>query len=187
MVWAVGNAAQDAALKELIATQHSDRIVGIVGGAIFEDSLMNALKYRLRPDKGEGNADDLLFRVGGPLGSLVPKIELAYRLYMFEKPTRDTMYGINNIRNLFAHDLEMTFHSTDKRMVNAAKKLKLHEGRSRYPNPFTGTDSEHKITEPTDTVRDRFLVNLKLCLISLMGDGQRHAPWSNLPSFGAAG
>jgi hypothetical protein len=132
-----------------------------------------------------GHSTDInekLFRVGGPLGFFMPKIDLGYQLYMFEKPTRNAMYGIAEIRNLFAHQLDMRFDSDDPRMIAAGGKLMLHQGRKYYPMPFGGTekDSECEL-ELAETVRDKFFVNLKLCLIWLMGDDMRHGLWTNIP------
>jgi hypothetical protein len=181
MVWAIGNPAQNNALSELIKGQSSDRVVGIVGGAILEDSLQRAMVGRFRSSAGHStNINNKLFKVGGALGNFQPKIDLGYQLYMFEKPTRNAMYGIAEIRNLFAHLLDMDFKSLDKRMVDASDKLTLHQGRTHYPNPLSGNDSEHEL-EPTETTRDKFFVNLKLCLLWLAGDFARHLPGTNTP------
>lgn len=183
MTWAIGNPAQDAALKELIQNQYSDRVVGIVGGAILEDALKAAMISRFRDAAGhKTDINEKLFRVGGPLGFFVPKIDLGYQLYMFDKPVRNAMYGIAEIRNLFAHQLDVTFESNNPKMLDAANKLTLHQGRTHYPNPITEKDHpETPIIEPTDTVRDKFFVNLRLCLLWLMGDDHRHQLWCNIP------
>jgi hypothetical protein len=181
MVWAVGNAAQNTALHELVESQASDRVVGIVGGAILEESLKEAMIMRLRSPAGHSkDVNEKLFKVGGPLGNFQPKIDLGYQLYMFDKPTRTAMYGVAEIRNLFAHQLDMTFKSEDKKMVDASKKLILHQGRTYYPHPLSGKDSPYQI-ERSATTRDKFFVNLKLCLLWLAGDYARHQPWCNTP------
>ncbi len=137
MVWAIGNDAQNTALKELIESQSSDRVVAIVGGAILEDSLRDVLISRLRSSEGHRvDMNKKLFHVGGPLGFFQPKIDLGYQLYVFEKLARNAMYGIADIRNLFAHQLDMTFISGEKRMVDAANNLRLHEGKKYYPIPW---------------------------------------------------
>jgi hypothetical protein len=182
MVWAIGSDAQNAALRELIDNQSSDRVVAIVGGAILEDSLRNALESRFRANvSGHTDINEKLFRVGGPLGNLQPKIDLGYQLYMVEKPVRNAMYGIVEIRNMFAHKLDMRFDSSEQKLSEAAAKITLHEGRRFYPNPLTEQDSEYEIVEPTTEVRDRFLVNLKICLLLLMRDRNLHIQWTNIP------
>lgn len=184
MVWAIGNPAQSIALSELLYSESSDRVVAIIGGAILEDALKEALISRLRsPDGHKVNINEKLFRMGGSLGSFLPKVDLGYQLYVFEKPIRNAMYGIVEIRNLFAHQLDMTFNSADKKMVEAIGKFTLHQGRTHYPIPWATWEeqaSEHEI-ETVVTPRDKFLVNLKLCLIWLMGDLGRHQPDSNIP------
>lgn len=181
MAWAIGNPQQDAALKELLEQRSSDRVVAIIGAAICEDALKNALVSRLRDTAGHKvNINDKLFRIGGPLGNLVPKIDLAYQLYVFEKPMRNAMYGIAEIRNLFAHQLDMNFESTDVRMTSAAGKLTLHQGRTHYPNPIAQIDMDSPV-EPVNSTKDKFIVNLKLCLLWLMDDDGRHGAWCNIP------
>jgi DNA-binding MltR family transcriptional regulator len=182
MVWAIGNPTQDVALRELIRSESSDRIVAIIGGAILEDSLKEAMTSRFRSTSGHSaDVNEKLFRVGGPLGNLQPKIDLGYQLYMFEKPLRNAMYGVAEIRNLFAHQLNMTFESTDKKIVEATKKFTLHEGRTHYPVPWNDKQNLEYEIEPTNSARDKFIVNLKLCLSWLMVDGTRHQMNSNVP------
>jgi hypothetical protein len=185
MAWAIGNPQQNAALQELIQQQSSDRVVAIVGAAICEDALKNALESRFRDTAGHStDINEKLFRAGGPLGNFIPKIDLGYQLYAFEKAIRNAMYGIAEIRNLFAHQLDMNFESNDPRMVRAIAKLTLHEGRTHYSNPITETDHLETPIDPTNTARDKFLVNLKLCLLWLFGDHRRHGMWSNVPAVG---
>lgn len=181
MVWAVLNPDQNVALTELIEGQKSDRIVAIIGGAMLDDSLRQALELRLRPKDGETDMNDLLFKPAGPLGNMVPKIQLAYQLWMLDKPARNTMSGIAQIRNMFAHNLSMTFDSTDPKIVEGFKKLVMHKGRTHYPSPIWDGDTEHEL-ETTETRRDVFIVNLQLVLLWLMGDHHKHQPWNNTPT-----
>jgi hypothetical protein len=193
MVWPIGNSAQEIALNELIQHQSSDRVLAIVGGAILEDGLQNAIKSRLRPPKSgvtggsssrggttpRPDIRDRLFRSDGPLGSFAPKIDLGYLLYMFDEQTRNAMHGIVRIRNLFAHQLDITFSSSGK-MTAAVQTLTLHEGRTHYPNLFIDQNSVYEI-EPIDTNRGKFIVNLQLCLFILMADHQKHLHGKNDP------
>ena len=103
VAWSIGNVQWNGALKELVEHQHSDRVVVVVGVAVLEDTLKNAMISRFRSSAGHRtNVNEKLFRPGGPLGFLTPKIDLAYQMYMFEKPIRNAMYGIADIQNLFA-------------------------------------------------------------------------------------
>ena len=118
---------------------------------MLDDSLRRALETRLRPDK---DMNKKLFRVTGPLGNTGPKIDLGYQLGLFEKTVRNAMYGISEIRNLFAHDMEMSFASGPKAMSEAFNKMQLqanmhltehaemsylpHQGDSRNDDPTNG-------------------------------------------------
>jgi hypothetical protein len=177
MAWAIFNQGQGIALEEIEDDHASDRIVAIVGAAILDESLMRTLELRFRMGT---NTKDKIFKLNGALGNLGPKIDMAYLLYMFEKQTREALYGISEIRNFFAHNLVAGFDSKEKKFTESINKLKLHEGRSYYPNPFTKKDSEVEIGNPSDA-RAVFIVNLKLALIELLADVSKHQHGSNLP------
>ncbi len=171
-MWTISNVEQNEALKELIRDQTSDRVVAIVGSALVDSSLRLTFELRLREASDDMN--DKLFKPTGPLGNLQPRIDLAYQLHIIEKPLRNAMYGIAEIRNLFAHRLTMTFNSPEKKMKDAIAKLTLHEGITHYPLPDTVTTVELKpvpaallTLDPTDTERNIFFVNLKLVLAHL--------------------
>jgi hypothetical protein len=178
MVWAILSEDYNKAIREIIASD-SDRIIAVVGGAMLDHTLRLTLETRLRDNK---DINRKLFKPTGPLGNLVPKIDLAYQLFAFSNEVRNTLYGLSDTRNFFAHRLDALFDTRDDKLINALKKLTLHTGRSHYPDPFKGlgNDSEYEI-EPANTQRDLFLVNLKLSLIYLMGDRLSHVANSNLP------
>ena len=176
MVWAILGEEYNKAIDEIIASD-SDRIIAVVGGAMLDDTLRRTLVERLRDNK---DMNRKLFKPTGALGNLGPKIDLAYQLFVFGKEARNTLYGINNIRNFFAHRLDASFDTQDKPLIDAFNKLTFHEGRQYYPDPFSANDSEHEV-ETLNTKRDTFLVNLKLGLIYLMRDRLSHVTNSNLP------
>jgi hypothetical protein len=176
MIWAILNKDHDIALNELYKEHQSDRVVAIIGGAMLDDSLRLALKYRFRlPVGNETDIADKLLKVGRPLGNTEPKIDLAYSLYIMEKDQRNAMYGITEIRNLFAHRLGMNFQDEDKKLNDALGKLSLHVGKTYYPS-LGGQEP----IEPIDGPKDQFIVNLKFCLITLMRDHGQHRPGSNV-------
>lgn len=188
MVWAILSDDQNAAIKELTESQQSDRIVAVIGGAMLDDSVRRALEQRLRPKDGTTDMNNKLFRVGGPLGNTGPKIDLGYQLYMLDKPHRNAMHGLSEIRNLFAHNLSMSFADQGTKMKEASAKLLLHEGITHYPDPLLNMEDAMPELEPTTTPRDRFLVNLKLGLLWLAADYFKHESWSNVPtSYKVAG
>lgn len=163
MVWALLNQDHAIATEEISFFEQSDRIT-----------------ERFRPKDGNTDMNDKLFRIGGPLGNLAPKVDLSYQLYMLGKLERNAMHGISEIRNLFAHNLRMTFHSTSDKLSKSMEKLVLHSGVSKYPHPFTRVDSEFEIEKIT-SLKQQFIVNLKLCLIHVMKDRDTHLPNSCVP------
>jgi hypothetical protein len=177
MVWAILNPDQNTALKELIKGQNSDRVVAILGGVMLDDSLRRALELRFRKSDG---MNDKIFRVTGALGNLGPKIDIAYQLYMFEKPMLNALHALAEIRNLFAHQMDMRFSSDATKMKEAIAKLTLHEGKTYYPSATEDSDTTYRL-ETIHQTRDLFIVNLKLALIWLMSDRGKHAPGSNFP------
>jgi hypothetical protein len=179
MVWALLNAEHRTAMKEITDSQ-SDRITAILGGVMFDDSLRVSLEMRLRPKDGNTDMNDKLFRVNGPMGNAAPKIDLAYQLYMLDKKSRNSMHGICEIRNLFAHNMTMTFASSSEKLKTSLGKLELHDGVTKYPHPFFGGDSEDDIEKVT-TPKEIFILNVKLSLIVLMRDRRIHQIHTNLP------
>ena len=113
--------------------------------------------------------NEKLFRVNGPLGNLQPKIDLGYQLYMLDKPYRNAMYGLAEIRNLFAHNLSMTFADTGTKMAIASAKLTLHEEKEFYRSSIPGDKEQHPI-EPVNSLKDKFLVNLNISMYWLLMD-----------------
>ncbi len=176
MVWAILGEDQTKAIKEIVASD-SDRIIAVVGGAMLDQTLRQTLEDRFRDNKDKNNK---LFKPTGPLGSLGPKIDLAFQLYVFEKHVRESFYGLSEVRNYFAHRLDASFSSHDKPLNNALAKLSLHENRSHYPHPNTRTDSDFEIEHIANN-RDVFLVNLKVGLIFLMADRLNHTLFTNTP------
>ena len=180
MTWAIFSDEHLRAIGELIQNQRSERITAIVGGALLDDTLRRTLAERLRDDKDIANK---LLKVSGALGNSVPKIDMLYMLKAFEKPERNAMYGIADVRNFFAHNLDASFDSDKKTMVDGLGKMTLHEGRTHYPHHLFKRDNKedkHRL-EPIKNDRDKFIVNLKLCLIALMQDRVSHVTHSFEP------
>jgi hypothetical protein len=175
MVWPILNEAQNEALKEIVQTQ-SDRVAAILGGAMLDDSLRQVLEGRMRPS----GINEKMFKINGSLGNMAPKIDLAYLLYVIDDVSLKTMHGLAAVRNFFAHNLTASFESTNSRLAEGLRGLRMHEGRTHYPSPFSGTDSEYEL-EDTSSRRGLWMVNLKLALGHLMADSDKHMPWSNAP------
>jgi len=173
MAWALFG-DQERGVLEMIEHSGSHRVTAIIGGALLDEALTRTVTERLRNDE---DIADKLFKVAGPLGNTVPKIDLLYMLHGIDGDTRKGMYGIAEARNFFAHNLDASFES-EKKMAEALRKLTLHEGRTKYPHHLKDMDSEHEIEEIRNN-RDKFVVNLKIALIALMRDRVSHKKWSH--------
>ena len=176
MAWAVFSDEHTRGITEIIQSG-SGRVTAIVGGALLDDTLRRTLAERMRNDK---DISRKLLGINGPLGNTGPKIDLLYMLNAFEKPVRNALYGLSRARNFYAHNLDASFNSQKKEMVEAMRLLTLHEGRKVYPHHIYDGDTNRPI-ETVANNRDSFLVNLKLCLIALMHDRVSHDTWSNKP------
>jgi hypothetical protein len=170
MAWATFSDEHLRAIVELIQNQSSERVTAIVGGALLDDTLRRTLAERLRDDKDIANK---LLKVNGALGNAGPKIDLLYMLKAFDKPVRNALYGISEARNFFAHNLDASFDSGKEKMLQAMDKLVLHVGRATYPHHLFQRDTRHALS-PVKNNRDKFIVNLQLCLIFLMRDRVSH-------------
>lgn len=172
MVWAVLNQNVAAALDEIERTG-SDRVVAIVGGAILDHVLWQALAYRMRG--GTSSIDSL----EKGIRDFSARIHFAYLLYAFEKDERETLLALANIRNVFAHDLFTTFDATHEGMARAFGKLTLHVGLTHYPNALFSGNTNIPIEPPTSR-RELFMTNVRLLMIVLMRDLHSHQPYSNI-------
>ena len=176
MTWAIFEETHLGAIREIL--NGSDRVVAIVGGALLDDTLRRTLRERLRNHK---DIENKLFKVGGALGNMVPKIDMLFMLQAIEKPVRDTLYGLADIRNLFAHNLNADLKSGGK-MAEAVAKLTLHVDREKWPHHWLNEDKNVKIDSmDLATPRDIVITNLRICLILLMRDRVSHVTWSNVP------
>lgn len=175
MTWAIFDQEHPRAIAEIITG--SDRVAAIVGATLLDATLRRTLQERFREENDIGPK---LMKPSGALGNAGPKIDVLYLLGAFGKPTRNTLYGLSETRNYFAHNLESSFDATNPKLIEALGKLVLHEGRTVYPHHIYDQDSDIEIG-PITTNRDRFLVNLRLSLIALMRDRMSHHTWTNLP------
>jgi hypothetical protein len=176
MTWLAYRDPYLKAIRELTKSK-SERILAVVAGALLDSALRVTLEPRLAPDK---DTKRQLFKDNGPLGGQ-NKVGLAALLYVIDRPTAKAMTAIYTVRNPFAHNLDMSFKSDDQRMKNALADLTLHEQHTFYPHPFTIGYSSNRI-ERVGSERTRLTVNLKLLLILLHQDRQKHYPQSNQPT-----
>ncbi len=81
----------------------SDREAVIIGST-HVDELLQAilLKYFVPPRKPK---EENLLDNGGPLGSFYARINVCYRLGLYNEGFHDVLNGIREVRNKFAHDI----------------------------------------------------------------------------------
>ena len=163
--WSILTIDQQNAISEL-EFSNSERVAALVGCAMLDQSLRLSIECRLRADK---DMTRKIFAPSGTLGDTARKVDIAYMLNILEKDVHKTLSGIVELRNLFAHQLNMTLDSKDKKMKAALAKLTLHEGKTEYPHPVRPESSNIEI-EPILSAVDTLIINMKFCLIALNGD-----------------
>ena len=113
-----GNTDISGAIEQL--EKDSDRAVGLVGAAIVEHWLTQAIQARLH----QGDMAERMFRSSGPLGSFSAKIDLAFLMGLIGLEFHGDLVVMKSIRNAFAHKLETaTFAS--KKIRDLCSKFKL--------------------------------------------------------------
>jgi DNA-binding MltR family transcriptional regulator len=112
----------------------SDRAVAVIVGAMIENRLERGLKARMRIiDK---DALNKVFQFSGPLGSFSAKIDVAYLNGLLSKDAYEDLARFKDIRNKFAHKLDIrTFDSDSVR--DSAKNFKLIEEYVAEAQPDT--------------------------------------------------
>lgn len=176
MSWAVFDDAHIRAIGEIVQSK-SDRVIAIVGGALLDDAVTKTLTQRLRDDADIINK---LLKPTAPLGNAVPKADLLYLLSAYGKGTHRAISGIAKIRNTFAHNLSADFDSNIQEMREGLNALKLHHGKKRYPHFYLAGYEGPEIGK-IGSNRERFIVNLKFCLLHLMGARCSHKLHTNIP------
>lgn len=83
----------------------SDRACALVSGAFIETALLEALVQFVN---GKKSRVKKLFESRGSLNNFRPKIEIGKQLGMYSKAALNEMTAICQIRNKFAHDMDVT-------------------------------------------------------------------------------
>ena len=165
----------------------SDRAAGIVAGSIAERRLEQALRSRLRTD--QPGISKQLFRPSGALGPFSVKIELSYLLKILTDEAYRDLVNLKNIRNDFAHDLELDsfdLPSVRDRCRNFAlvdnhvgpvpqSSLSANgvESATTRPSPYMGLpDYEHKLADP----RFRYMMTAQIISYALGENADRDNP-----------
>lgn len=116
----------------------SDRGVAILGAALVEDALLDAITHWLENPE---DRDALYYDAGAPFGTFRNKAISAYALGICDKKIRDEMDIIRNVRNLFSHALRsIDFKNTDvivlcDRLTERAKDPEIYALRQEQYGP----------------------------------------------------
>lgn len=174
--WAIFNESHLRAIFDIVLSG-SDIVTAIVGVTFLDNTLRLTLSQRFHNRK---STQQKVFDRGGTFDTVGSKIDALYLLGAFDSSVRTALDALIQVRNLFAHNLNVTFASTDEKMVKAIAALSLHEGKTHFPHHLYATETGEAIG-PVETPRDRFIVNLKFCLIMLMRDRVSHHMHSHDP------
>lgn len=131
-MWVAFKPSTREALTEL--QNGSDRVIGVVAGAIIDSSLTDALKDELKPDSSERTQEiqSNVFQPDGILGNFGAKISIAYLLGYFTPEAYKDLMNFKYIRNLFAHYSE--HNSFDTQIVrDRCANFKLIDARIQPP------------------------------------------------------
>jgi hypothetical protein len=82
--------------------KETDRAAVVLGAARLDNILYRLLKKALLPSAN--NRDELLEGEGAPVSTFSARIQLAYRLGLFDAQTAHLLHLIRKIRNDFAHE-----------------------------------------------------------------------------------
>jgi hypothetical protein len=103
MTWLLPDPSQRPVVDEL--ESQTDRGAAIIGAALVESLLREALMSRLRVrTAGEKRTAKGLFGTMGPLSSFSAKIELGVLLGLYPEEVRGDLHRIRDVRNEFAHE-----------------------------------------------------------------------------------
>jgi len=172
MVWPLfGDHSEKMQAIIRILTSDDDVVTAVLGGALLEEAVERTLRERMANDK-HGVAR--LFDLDKPLAPISPQVDILYMLWgadhgikpfsvVSEKLIWNAMRGIAKIRNVFAHNLGVTFGSNDAALTKAFNDVTLHKYITYYPDPRTGKATAINVEDAT-TRREQFIINLKLCL-----------------------
>lgn len=153
------------------------RAAAVVGAAITDSILTETL---LRHFPREGRTRDELFNSsGGRLGDYDTKAKLAYALGIISTQAFKDIGTIGQIRNKFAHSLEINSFAHPK-IVKLCNDLKLAETTIHRPFPsadagikirFHEPHVEEKLADP----KSRFILSIKIITSGMINVAEEHS------------
>ena len=102
MGWSAVTDHESDAIQSL--AQSDDRTIAIIAATIVEARLRAVLENSFLRDE---NIEDQFFKSTGPLGMFSNKIDLAFLLGLLTKEAHRDLKTMKDIRNKFAHNLEV--------------------------------------------------------------------------------
>jgi hypothetical protein len=176
MAWTIRDAKREKAIIDRI-DQGDDRSAAILAASFLEDRLQKAILARLVHDKvviGE------MFKGYGPLATFRAKIDLAFLMSIIGAPMRQHLHRIREIRNRFAHRLDV-HHFEAIEIKDLSRKLPrikdiaiLHASVQALVNKDEGSKSLGFIAiwltpllSMPDTERNAYMNTLKIFLFML--------------------
>jgi len=131
-------------IVEILHKSETDSSVAILGGALTESALTQAVLSRLRESKS-GHRE--LFRNSAPLSSFSAVTQMGFALNIFGSEYRHDLDGIRHIRNAFAHaPRELTFKN---------------KAVSDVCDSFNALKVTEKFNETPVTARDKFSFTIR--------------------------
>jgi hypothetical protein len=141
-----------ADIKKIVdeLVNENDRARAIVGGSLVDGILDYAIVARIK--NLEPGEESKLFKPGGPFHSCDQKIQAGFAIGLFGPLTRADMECINEVRNIFAHNMNpMDFDHED--VVQRCKGLRTGSG-----------------VDGTMSTRDRFVFAIQWIVDGLVND-----------------
>lgn len=176
MAWTIRDAKREKAIIDRI-DQGDARSAAILAASFLEDRLQKAILARLVHDKvviGE------MFKGYGPLATFRAKIDLAFLMSIIAAPMRQHLHRIREIRNRFAHRLDVhDFEAIeikdvsrklprikDVAILHANVQALANKDESRKPLEFIAIWLTPLLSMP-DTERNAYMNTLKIFLFML--------------------
>ena len=117
-------------------------------------------------DPGE---ESQLFKVGGPFSTCDQKIKVAHALGLIGSQTKADLERINEIRNIFAHDMNLVSFNRDEILSQCEA---IHRT----------TSSEN--TDQNLSARDVFVLSVQWIVDGLISDANERGPEDRLEPVG---
>ena len=119
------------AFRQLMQPSLSDRAVGVIGGALVEIYLTDALTKSLHPNA----LTETIFGPTGAIGNFGPKCDLAFLIGLVGAAAHRDLKTIVDIRNAFAHKLSVKDFKSDKTkdLASNLKMAETHTAESYVP------------------------------------------------------